>query len=141
MNTTTLFKEKEIKNTPARIAIINLLKKTKKPIDVGEIIEKLNKMKIKIDRVTVFRNINLLVEKKVIEKVEFDEGKYRYELSSLAHHHHLVCVDCKKVIDIKTDKLHEKIDDLSKQVNTQHNFVIEKHRLEFFGKCKTCKNK
>jgi len=141
MNATTIFKENEIKKTLARTTILDILKKIKKPIDVGEIIERLKSMKIKVDRVTVFRNINLLVKKGLINKVEFNEGKYRYELASLPHHHHLVCTKCGSINDIESNPLHDQIDKLSKTANKIYDFKIEEHKIEFFGKCKTCKSK
>jgi len=141
MNTTTILKEKEIKKTLARTVILDILKKIKKPVSVGEIIENLNKIKIKIDRVTVFRNINLLVKKELINKVEFNEGKYRYELASLPHHHHLVCTNCGRIKSIESNPLHKEIDKISKTVNKVYDFKIEEHKVEFFGKCKTCRSK
>ncbi|MFH1186593.1 MAG: Fur family transcriptional regulator [Candidatus Levyibacteriota bacterium] len=140
MNTKNILKGKEIKKTLARTAILNILKKIKKPISVSEIIEKLNQTSIKIDRVTVFRNINLMTKKGLINKVEFNEGKFRYELTSLPHHHHIVCTKCGNVKDIKSDLLHDQIDKISKTANKLYGFETEEHKVEFFGKCKTCKN-
>jgi Fur family ferric uptake transcriptional regulator len=141
MNTTTILKKNEMKKTLARTSILDILKKIKKPIDVGEIIKRLKSMKIQVDRVTVFRNINLLVKKELVDKVEFNEGKYRYEIASLPHHHHLICTDCGNINDIESESLHKEIDKISKIVNKNFNFIIEEHKVEFFGKCKTCKDK
>jgi len=141
MNTTAILKENKIKKTFARKIILDVLKKTKKPISVSGIIEKLKNRKIKVDRVTIFRNVNLLVKKGLISKVEFNEGKYRYELSSLPHHHHLICTICGSINDIKSNPLHKEIDKISEIVNKTYDFKIEEHKVEFFGKCKACKNK
>jgi Fur family transcriptional regulator, ferric uptake regulator len=141
MNIQNILKEKKIKKTLARETILNILKKSKKPIDVNEIIKKLKSIKIKVDRVTVFRSINLLLKKKLINKVELNEGKYRYELASLPHHHHLVCTNCGNINDIESNPLHEEIDKISKSANKIFNFKIEEHKVEFFGKCKICKGK
>ncbi len=128
-----------IKNTPARAAIKSIFEKTKKPLLATELIDNLEKIKIKVDRVTVFRNINVLLKNKFIKRVEFNEGKYRYELSSLPHHHHLICTSCKKIKDIKSDSLHKEIELIKKRVAKKYNFRIEDHKLEFFGSCKKCK--
>jgi len=141
MNTEIILKENKIKKTLARTAILDILKKIRKPIDVGEIIKRLESIKIKVDKVTVFRNINLLLKKGLVEKVELNEGKYRYEIASLPHHHHLVCSSCGNINDIESDSLHNEIDKISKIVNKNFNFRIEDHKIEFFGKCKKCKNK
>lgn len=128
-----------IKNTPARVAIKSVFEKNKRPLSATELIDGLKKIKIKIDRVTVFRNINVLLKNKFIKRVEFNEGKYRYELSSLPHHHHLICICCKKIKDIKSDSLHKEIELLKRRVAKKHGFKIEDHKLEFFGRCKKCK--
>jgi len=141
MNTKNIFKENKIKKTLARTAILDILRKAKKPIDIVEIIEKLKRKKIHVDRVTVFRNINMLVKKGLIDKVEFNEGKYRYESASLPHHHHLVCTKCGIINDIESISLHSEINKISKIVNKDFGFNIEEHKVEFFGKCKTCKSK
>lgn len=141
MNTTNIFKNNKIKKTLARKTILSIFKKSKKPIDVSEMIKRLKLIKIKVDRVTVFRNINLLVKKRLIKKIEFNEGKYRYELASLPHHHHLVCTKCGNINDIKSDPLHKEINKISRIVNKIYSFKIEEHKVEFFGKCKTCQSK
>lgn len=139
MNISDIFNEKKVKKTLARKAISDLLKKIKKPLDVGEIIEKLSKKGIKVDRATVFRNINLMSKKGLINKVEFNEGKFRYESSFLPHHHHLICTKCSMIKDIKSDLLHKEIDKLSKNATNLYGFKMENHKVEFFGKCKKCK--
>ncbi len=141
MSTTINFKKDGFKKTPARTSILDIFKKAKKPIDVGGIVKRLKILKIKVDRVTVFRNINLLVNKKLINKVEFNEGKYRYEIASLPHHHHLVCTKCGYINDIESDSLHKEISKISNTVKKIYNFKIEEHKVEFFGKCKNCKGK
>jgi len=135
------FKKEGFKKTLARTSILDILKKVKRPIDVGEIVKRLKTLKIKVNRVTVFRNINLLVNKKLINKVEFNEGKYRYEIASLPHHHHLVCTKCGYINDIESDSLHKEISKISNTVKKIYNFKIEEHKVEFFGKCKSCKEK
>ena len=139
MNKLNVLKKTGIKKTAARTAILTLLKELKKPLSVSEIIKKLNQININVDRATIFRNINLLTKKELINKVEFNEGKFRYESSSLPHHHHLICTSCEKIKDIKSDLLHEEIEGITKLVSSLYGFVIEDHKVEFFGKCKSCR--
>ena len=139
MHSSNIFKIKKVKKTPARKAILNLFNKIKKPISSDEITGKLNQKGIKVNRTTVFRNINLMTKKGLINKVEFNEGKFRYESSFLPHHHHLICKKCKAIKDIKSDLLYNQINKLSKKVKALYGFQIEDHKIEFFGKCKNCK--
>lgn len=134
-----MFDKKGLKKTLARKSISDLLKEVKKPLATSEIIKKFNKKGIKVDRATVFRNINLMVKKGLINRVEFNEGKFRYESTFLPHHHHLICTKCSVVKDIESDLLHKEIDKLSKKATRLCGFKMESHKVEFFGKCKKCK--
>ncbi len=134
MNIQALLKESSLAVTPARIALLEVLQKEKKPVDVQTLIEALQNENIEVNRVTVFRIINAFVEKGIVHKLEFSEGKARYELSSLPHHHHAVCTNCGKVQDIEDCEV-EKIE---KKVSENLSFSIQSHRLEFFGLCKNC---
>ncbi|PKL31864.1 transcriptional repressor [Candidatus Saccharibacteria bacterium HGW-Saccharibacteria-1] len=104
------------------------------PADYCQIMEHLDKIGLKVNKTTVYRNLNtLLVENKITE-LDFGEGKKRYELRQ-NHHHHLVCNQCKKIecFEIIQD-LHQQEAEIAK--NTE--FKITSHVLEFFGTCKVC---
>lgn len=131
-----MLEKHHIKNTPGRIAILEILQKAKKPVDIQFIIEELDKKQASIDRATVFRIINVFTEQGIVHKLEFSEGKARYELTSLPHHHHVICVNCGIVKDIEDCD----VDDLEKKISKNLEFEIQTHRLEFFGLCKKCKN-
>jgi len=139
MNVLNVLKRKEERKTSARKAILDLLEEIKKPLVVSEIIKRLNKKGIKIDRATIFRNINLMVKENLINKIELNEGKFRYESSFLPHHHHIVCTKCNMIKDIKSDFLHKEIDNLSKKASKLYGFKMEDHKVEFFGRCRECK--
>lgn len=124
-----------IKSTEARIEVLKIIKNAKKPIDSASIIEEMEKKSPETNRVTIFRVINLFAEEGIINKCEFEEGKARYELSSLPHHHHIVCSNCGKIEDIEGCEISE----VEAQLEKRFNFKINSHRLEFFGHCKKCK--
>ena len=57
---------------------------------------------------TVYRTLQLLDELKVVYKINFNDNRYRYEISSedeTHHHHHLICTNCNKIIEVKRDLL------------------------------------
>lgn len=104
------------------------------PADYCQIMEYLDKIGLKVNKTTVYRNLNsLLVENKITE-LDFGEGKKRYELRQ-NHHHHLVCNQCKKIECFEITKdLRQQETEIAK--NTE--FKITSHVLEFFGTCKGC---
>ena len=97
--------------------IVRLLTKVNRPIDVNFLVEK-------------------LLSVGVLTEVDFGDGKKRYELKSLGHHHHLICQKCGKLEDINLD---ENI--LMLEVHKHSKFEVKSHNLEFFGICVGCNQK
>lgn len=126
-------REQNLKATPARLAILKLFEQTDKPLDVAGIIANLKKKNIIADQATIFRVINAFTEKGLVKQLNLLEGKFRYELGSRPHHHHLVCNQCGVVEDIVINEAN-----LIKKIQTKSKFLIERHHLEFFGLCHTC---
>lgn len=122
-----------LKLTPARLAVIEFLENTEKPADVEMILEKLKKAKIKADPATIYRILDIFHEKGLVQKIEFGEGKYRWEKSD-KHHHHLICTNCGRVEDVEGEYLSV----LEKQIKNQTGFSVKSHSLEFFGLCREC---
>ncbi len=120
--------------TPARLGVLELLEKTDKPLDVITMINYLERQGINADPVTSFRIINLFTEKGLTRRVQFQEGKFRYELSSREDHHHLICMKCDSIQDISDCG----VELLEKRIKKKKKFLIKKHSLEFFGLCINC---
>lgn len=123
-----------LRATPARIALLNLLEKATKPIDVQSMIEFLDKKDLKTDPATVFRIVNMFTEKGLVTPIQLNEGKFRYELSSKANHHHLVCEGCGDIQDISNCN----IEALEKDIKEKKSFLVKSHSLEFYGLCQNC---
>ncbi len=121
------------KKTPARLAINGFLSNSKIPVDVEQIIKYLRSKQLDTNKVTVYRNLDFLFKNKIIERVEFGEGKYRYELKK-NHHHHLICTNCGKIQDVETNA----VEKLEKQIQEDKRFKVQSHSLEFFGLCANC---
>lgn len=131
-NLTKTLTEHKLHVTDARTFLLETVAKEKTPVDASTLIERMQE-KLGVDRVTVFRILNTLTAHGILRKLEFQEGKARYELND-EDHHHLVCESCGAIIDIP-DTLIPKIE---KDLEAQHDFLIQRHSLEFFGLCKDC---
>jgi Fur family transcriptional regulator, ferric uptake regulator len=127
-------REKKLRATPARIAILQLLELTKEPVDVTTIIEHLQKKDIVTDPATVFRVINMFTQRGITIPIQFQEGKTRYELANTKHHHHLFCENCGKIKSVEDVD----IPVLEKHIEKKYKFIVKRHSLEFFGLCEDC---
>lgn len=105
-----------------------LLNKKSGPIDVSQLVGQL-----KVNKTTVYRQLDKLVQNGVVQEINFGDGKKRYELAG-RHHHHLICDSCGKIIDI--DNCFP--ENFEKTVKIKNGFEIKRHSVEFFGLCSQC---
>ncbi len=135
MKTDSVLTEAKIRQTPIRKTILSILSRTQKPISVPELEESDLLKRLGSDTVTIYRTLETFYQAGLVKRLEFQEGKFRYELSSREHHHHVICTSCGKVVDIE-----DCIDDVTeKRIATQTKFSIQSHSLEFFGLCDECR--
>jgi Fur family ferric uptake transcriptional regulator len=123
------------KKTPARTAITEFLSKSDFPVDVLQVIKFLRSKDLNTNKVTVYRIMDFLLKNGIVDRVEFGEGKFRYEIKK-NHHHHLICTNCGKIEDAKADF----VSSLEDQIREKNGFIVKSHSLEFFGLCKDCQN-
>lgn len=123
-----------LKATPARLAILQLLEQTQHPLDTAAIITYLENHNYAVDEATVFRIINMFTQKGITRQLQFNEGKFRYELASKDDHHHLICESCGAIEDISDCG----VSVLEKTIAKKKGFIVKRHSLEFFGVCLSC---
>lgn len=132
-----ILKEKGYKATPARLAILEVFRESKKPLTAENIYKKLRKDKRRrnINEATVYRTIATLLRGKIIIELDFRRDASFFELNR-EHHHHITCVKC-HAIENFTNKVIEKT--LGGIVRSSSKFIsIKDHSLELFGLCKNC---
>lgn len=90
---------------------------------------------------TVYRSLELLSGLGILVRIDFGDGCARYELNTadpkVHHHHHLICLKCKKVIEFEDDLL----DELEERISDKSDFQILNHEVKFFGYCSECRTK
>jgi len=96
--------------------------------------QELRQSEPRIGRATVFRSVEKLVDKGLLDRIEFADGTHHYRVCSGTHHHHLTCTRCHRVVEVNLCLPHEQLD----AIGDQNNFAIEGHSLSIFGRCKSC---
>jgi Fur family ferric uptake transcriptional regulator len=124
------------KATPQRLAILNTITSTREHLTPLAIYDKVRQKQPSIGLVTVYRTLNILGQLGLIcELTGTGENTRSYVASPLEHHGHLICSGCGRVANFTGCNLH----DLEQQLSRETGFVIEDHRLEFFGYCRECR--
>ena len=86
---------------------------------------------------TIYRTLDLFTELDLLKRLDFGDGRNRYELNDeeFAHfHHHLICVKCGKVSEFEDDML----ETLESIIAKKLNFRTIDHQLKVYGYCSDC---
>ncbi|MDE6314813.1 MAG: transcriptional repressor [Lachnospiraceae bacterium] len=136
-----LLKEKGLKVTSQRIGVLETLAAfPDEHLTAEEIYGKVKLQYPEIGLATVYRNVQLLLELHLIEKITLDDGCVRYEIAkqkdgkSGHHHHHLVCISCGNVFSFQDDLLEE----LENRIQEKKGFQVTDHEVKFYGYCRDC---
>ena len=134
-------KEKGYKLTPQRRAVVDIIIDNEgNHLTVEELYDEVKKECPEIGLATVYRTVQLLEELGVICKISLNDGYNRYELvheNEPHQHHHLICTECGKVIEVEGDLL----DSIEQSVEEKYNFYVKNHSVKFFGLCSDCVGK
>lgn len=127
-----------LKLTGPRKRVVLKLLSVKGHIAADDLIELLRKDKTPVSKATVYRTLALVSQSGLIDAHDFDKGKRLYEpMVGRAHHDHLFCISCGKVIEFEE----EAIERLQDMVVQKHRFTPVYHSHKIFGYCSGCKDK
>lgn len=131
-------KKLNLKSTPKRLAILEILMKESVYLSPEEIWKRLKKRFKRVGLPTVYRNLEELAEGNIISKVSHPNRQlYYYLCNNRAPHHHFICFSCRKVEDINFCRLKE----LEEEVEEKIKGKIFSHILQVNGLCKKCLGK
>ena len=88
----------------------------------------------KIGLATVYRTLQAMVDEEALDSLRTDDGEIVYRRCSTGHHHHLVCRDCGRTVDLDGPAVERWAD----KVSAEHGFSDVSHTLELFGRCGDC---
>ena len=134
-------KEKGCKLTLQRRSVLDvLIEHCNEHLSTEEIYDIVKENYPEIGLATVYRTVQLFEEMGIVDRLNFDDGCSRFELSSedtVHHHHHLIYEKCNKVFEVENDLLEE----IEKEIERKYNFKIHDHNVMFYGTCKDCEQK
>ena len=117
------------KLTNQRELVISILENSKDHPNVDELFSRALEQDKSVSIATVYRTVKLLEDANFIEKLEFGDGRARYEESG-EHHEHLIDVETGEVIEFIDYELEE----LKEKIANRMGYKLVEHKLELFGK-------
>lgn len=126
-----------LKRTRQREGVLAVLEQANKPLSAAEICSKLEENGEKAWLSTVYRILELFVEKEMAVKTSVMNSDVAvYELNRYKHKHYAVCIGCHKMIGMNNCPMDAFIPELDEQ-----NFRVVGHNLQVFGFCKDCRQR
>jgi Fur family peroxide stress response transcriptional regulator len=125
---------KRFRRTPQRGAILKFLEGNSSHPSAEDIYSALKKQFPTLSLATVYNTLEALRERGEVVEVGGDSDKKRFD-PVVAPHHHLICVRCKKILDVP-EKWRPVLNEDEKR-----GFQIIRSQVEFYGVCPQCQSR
>ena len=115
--------------TDQRRTIASVLEEAEDHPDVEELYARASTADPRISLATVYRTVKLFEEAGIIEKLEFGDGRARYEDAEREHHDHLIDIQSGEVIEF----VDPDIEELQERIARRLGYELRGHKLELYG--------
>ena len=124
------------RNTIQKKIVFDVLKKSKNHPTAHALYDIIRKKMPTISLGTIYRNLEILSEEKIVKKLRYADKEKRYE-AIIKEHYHIKCEACGKIEDL-TDHICQNMEE---ELKIQTEYQINGHTLLFYGICPDCKKK
>jgi len=130
-------RENRFRVTPQRIAVLKILALSHEHPSIEMIFEHIRKDFPTMSLATVYKTVTVLKSLGEVLELGFPAGGNRYDGNKPYSHPHVICTQCKKIMDPELSDL----DLMTTELESKTGFEILNHRMDFFGICPECKDK
>lgn len=120
--------------TPQRMLVLSAIENSEDHISAEEIYTQVVAKYPHVNISTIYRNLELLNRLGLVTETDLGGGRVRYHPAGKGHHHHLVCQECGKIIDLDESVLSSLKDILLRE----YKFSADLRHLAIFGRCADC---
>ncbi|MGY9011498.1 MAG: Fur family transcriptional regulator [Rhodobacterales bacterium] len=120
---------KGLRITGPRKTIAAVLESADDHPDVEELYARASAVDKRISLATVYRTVKLFDEAGILDRVDFGDGRSRYESAERAHHDHLIDINSGAVIEF----VDSEIEALQEKIAQRLGYRLKGHRLELYG--------
>ena len=127
--------EKGLNTTSQRKAIAEIFFRLPGHHSLEEFYKEISLIDPGIGQTTVYRTLKLLCEAGLANEIQFKDNITRYEIANPnAHHDHLVCLRCGRIVEICDPRIEE----LQKEIAEKNGFELFGHSHNLYGACAAC---
>jgi Fur family transcriptional regulator, ferric uptake regulator len=124
------------KRSSKRDVIVQVFLRQEGHLSADDLVDLIRKEDHRISRATVYRTLQWMVDAGIARKVDFGEGRFRFE-HSYRHprHFHLICKECNR----SSEFLSSDIEALVEEVAAARNFMPRQSVVQIYGVCEQCR--
>ena len=124
------------KRSSKREQIVNVFLRQEGHLSADDLVDLIRKEDHRISRATVYRTLQWMVDAGIARKVDFGEGRFRFEHSyRQPRHFHLICKACHRSFEF----LSSDIEGLVEEVAAARNFSASQSVVQIYGTCEECR--
>jgi Fur family ferric uptake transcriptional regulator len=124
------------KRSSKREQIVNVFLRQEGHLSADDLVDLIRREDQRISRATVYRTLQWMVDAGIARKVDFGEGRFRFEHSyRQPRHFHLICKTCHRSCEF----LSSDIEALVEEVATARSFAATQSVVQIYGTCEECR--
>jgi Fur family ferric uptake transcriptional regulator len=124
------------KRSSKRDFIVTVFLRQEGHLSADDLVDLIRREDHRISRATVYRTLQWMTDAGIARKVDFGEGRFRFE-HSYRHprHFHLICKTCNQSFEF----LSSDIEALMEEVASARNFSAKQSVVQIYGTCEECR--
>jgi Fur family ferric uptake transcriptional regulator len=124
------------KRSSKREQIVNVFLRQEGHLSADDLVDLIRREDRRISRATVYRTLQWMVDAGIARKVDFGEGRFRFEHSyRQPRHFHLICKTCHR----SSEFLSSDIEALIEEVAAARSFAAAQSVVQIYGTCEECR--
>jgi Fur family ferric uptake transcriptional regulator len=124
------------KRSSKREQIVNVFLQQEGHLSADDLVDLIRREDHRISRATVYRTLQWMVDAGIARKVDFGEGRFRFEHSyRQPRHFHLICKTCHRSFEF----LSSDIEALVEEVAAARSFAASQSVVQIYGTCEECR--
>ena len=124
------------KRSSKREEIVNVFLRQEGHLSADDLVDLIRREDHRVSRATVYRTLQWMVDAGIARKVDFGEGRFRFEHSYRQPRHlHLICKSCHRSFEF----LSSDIEALVEEVASARSFAASQSVVQIYGTCDECR--
>jgi Fur family transcriptional regulator, ferric uptake regulator len=124
------------KRSSKREQIVNVFLRQEGHLSADDLVDLIRHEDHRISRATVYRTLQWMVDAGIARKVDFGEGRFRFEHSyRQPRHFHLICKTCNRSFEF----LSSDIEGLIEEIAAARGFTAAQSVVQIYGTCEECR--